>query len=425
MGAAVLSTYLACNVGANDVANSMGTSVGSGALTLRRALAIAAVMEVGGAVLLGSQVSHSLVTDVISPSVFVDRPQVWLLGMMTVLLATALWLNVANLLKLPVSSSHAVVGAIAGFGWSAAGLMTVHWSFVGLLSLTWVATPVVSAALAAVFYGLVQRWIMQQAEPMRQLAEWIPWLSVAVFGVFGAIALPGIAQMPGLAARLPVGLPPQDLGLGLGGLASLWFTLRVWRSLCHDQSQPQFPRDSAPATAPTPGQTPLESGFCQFKVVSACFVAFAHGSNDVGNAIAPLGAIAYGLSTGRVPLDGFDLPLWVLWVGAGGIVLGLTLWGGRVITTVGSTITVLQPSGGFCAELATAVTVLLASRAGLAVSTSHALIGAVVGVGLIHRDPIQRQTVGAIALAWGVTIPVTALFSAGLFAIARAVFAVP
>jgi inorganic phosphate transporter, PiT family len=399
-----LALYVACNLGANDVANSMGTSVGSKAVTLRQAIVIAGVLEFTGAVLFGRQVSSTLAISIANPDLFITQPQTLLLGMIAVLMSCGLWLQIATTKNLPVASSHAVVGAIAGFSWVAAGTQAVKWSALGSISLAWVVTPVVSGTVAAGFYLLIKRSILEPAQPLIQLKQWIPWLSLILVGVFGIIVLPTVVET--LPAEFLPTVPRHDFSLGLGGIAALSITLIGWRRLAAEPSVV-----GAVAT-----QTVVERQLARFQLLSACCVAFAHGSNDVGNAIAPLATILYIQRTGTVPLTSLEIPLWVLVLGGVGIVTGLAIWGKQVIATIGEGIIKLEPSSGFAAELATAATVLLASSQGLPVSTSHALVGAVVGVGAVKNwRSLSLDTLKSIALAWVVTIPISTLLSAGIF----------
>ncbi|KAM3093911.1 inorganic phosphate transporter [Phormidesmis sp. 146-35] len=398
-----LAFYLAWNLGANDVANSMGTSVGSKAVTLRQAIVIAGILEFTGAVLFGQEVSAKLATGVVNLESFASMPQIFLLGMIAVLIAAGIWLNVATVFGFPVSSSHATVGAIAGFACVAINPQAVNWSSLGIISLTWVVTPVVSGAIAASFYRVIKRWILDQPDPIAQLQEWIPWLSAVLIGVFGVIVLPTLSEpiQKVLSDRLHLLIPAHDIPLVMGGMGAIALTFTSWRQLEKKEPLP-------------------EAFLARFQVVSACFVAFAHGSNDVGNAIAPLAAIVSISQTGTVPLQDFRVPLWILVLGGMGIVAGLAVLGKKVIATIGEGIISLQPSGGFCAELATATTILVASRFGLPVSTSHALVGGVVGVGLVQGlKSIQGKTLRSIALTWLVTIPISAGLSAVIFVIAR------
>jgi len=412
---ALLSFYVAWNLGANDVANAMGTSVGSKAVTLRQALIIAGVLEFTGAVLFGHAVSETLATQIVDPALFAADPQVLLTGMVSVLLACGIWLQIATARGWPVSSSHAVVGAIAGFSWVAVGIGAIAWSSIGTISFAWVVTPVVSGTIAALFYTLVKRLILDHSDPLRQLNEWIPWLSSALLGVFGVIVLPALSQplYTFLNQRFGLAIPAHDIPLAIGAIAVVGLTIISWQQLENER------REAIKSVVSTPLLL-VEKQLAKFQLLSACFVAFAHGSNDVGNAIAPLAAINNINRTGTVPLNGLTIPIWILLLGGVGIVAGLAIWGKKVIATIGENIIPLQPSSGFCAELATATTILLASRLGLPVSTSHALVGGVVGIGLVQNfKSIQLKTLQGIAGAWLVTIPISAALGAIIFAIAR------
>jgi inorganic phosphate transporter, PiT family len=415
---ALLAFYLAFNLGANDVANSMGTSVGSKAVTLRQALIIAGVLEFTGAVLFGSAVSETLATDIVNPVLFAATPKVLLLGMVSVLIACGSWMQIATHFGLPVSSSHAVVGAIAGFSWVAAGIHAVDWSSIGIITLAWIATPMISGAIASLFYSILKHYILDKPDPLFRLREWIPWLSAALLSVVGVIVLPTVSKpiQVFLLNHWGIALPAHDIPLGLGAIASVTLTLVSWQQLESIQKKPRSPITNYQL----PITNPIERQLGRFQVLSACCVAFAHGSNDVGNAIAPLAAIAYILRTGSVPLADLNVPLWILVLGGLGIVSGLAIWGKNVITTVGENIISLKPSGGFCAELATATTVLLASRFGLPVSTSHALVGGVVGIGLVQNfRSIRFSTLRSIGSGWLTTIPITAGLAAGIFSVAN------
>ncbi len=315
--AGILAFYLAWNLGANDVANSMATSVGSKAITLGQALTIAALLEFSGALIFGQTVSQKLATGVIDVSQFAAMPDKFVMGMLAVLLSAGLWMNLATFFGLPVSSSHAVVGSIAGFGAISLGLTAVNWASLGVISIAWLLTPVVSGMIAALLYFISSKF---------------------------------------------------------------------------------------PETIP----------FAKLQIVSACGVAFAHGSNDVGNAIAPFAAILQVIKTGVIPIESLPIPLWVLAIGGLGIVGGLAVWGKNMILKVGEQLVAIEPRGGFCAELATAIAVLAATFGGLPVSTSHALVGAVVGIGLVQGD-VQWGKLTPIVLTWVCTIPVAVVLSAAIY----------
>ncbi|HYX18823.1 MAG TPA: anion permease, partial [Nostoc sp.] len=414
---ALLAFYVAWNLGANDVANAMGTSVGSKAVSLKQALIIAGVLEFTGAVLFGHEVTETLATKIANPALFAATPQIFVVGMVTVLISCGVWLQIATSRGLPVSSSHAVVGAIAGFSWVALGVGAIDWSSIGLISIGWVLTPLISGAIAALFYSLIKHWILDQPNQVVQLQEWIPWLSTALLGVFGVIVLPSLTQplTNFVIEQIGFTIPAYDIPLLIGAVAAVGLTIISWRQLENRKDKEEL--------LPTPHSllpNPVESLFARFQLLSACFVAFAHGSNDVGNAIAPLAAIIYINRTGSIPTDGITIPIWILILGGAGIVGGLAVWGKKVIATIGENIIALQPSSGFCAELATATTILIASRLGLPVSTSHALVGGVVGIGLVQNiKSIKFQTLKGIAGAWLITIPVSAALSAAIFSIAR------
>ncbi len=410
---ALLAFYVAWNLGANDVANAMGTSVGSKAVTLKQALIIAGVLEFTGAVLFGHEVTETLATKIANPALFAATPQIFVTGMVTVLISCGVWLQIATSRGLPVSSSHAVVGAIAGFSWVALGVGAIDWSSIGLISIGWVLTPLISGAIAALFYSQIKHWILDQPNQVVQLQEWIPWLSTALLGVFGVIVLPSLTEPLTNFVIEQVGftIPSHDIPLLMGAIAAVGLTIISWRQLGDKRDKGEILPN------------PVERLFGRFQLLSACFVAFAHGSNDVGNAIAPLAAIVYINRTGSVPTDGITIPLWILILGGAGIVGGLAVWGKKVIATIGENIIALQPSSGFCAELATATTILIASRLGLPVSTSHALVGGVVGIGLVQNiKSIKFQTLKGIAAAWLITIPVSAALSAAIFSIAKILF---
>jgi inorganic phosphate transporter, PiT family len=394
--AIVCAFYLAWNLGANDVANSMGTSVGSKALSLSQAIGIAAIFELAGALLFSHAVSANLVTGVIDLDRFADRPQLFVIAMLAVLLSAGVWMNLATWLGLPVSSSHATIGALTGVGIVAIDWQAIHWDKLGLISLSWVLTPLLSGLVATLVYRALRSAFLVES-PTHRIQEWIPWLTVGLVLVFGAIVLPSVTDR--LQLRLiHHHLSDRALMLGMGGL--MVTGLNLW--LLH---QPLASRS-------------IEQILAQFQIISACFVAFAHGSNDVGNAIAPLAAIVQIEAKGALPIAGLALPFWVLAIGGLGIVAGLAVWGRKVMATIGEGIIPLQPSGGFSAEIATAITILLASRFGLSLSTSHALVGAVVGVGLAQPGlKIQTGVLKSIALSWLATMPLAAIVAAIAFKI--------
>lgn len=405
--AAFLAFYVAWNLGANDVANSMGTSVGSKAITLTQAIIIAGILEFTGAVIFGQPVAATLATKVVNPQLFSANPSVLLLGMIAVLISSGVWLQVATAFGLPISSSHCIIGAIAGMSFVQGGINAVDWQNLGFISLAWLITPLFSGLIATIFYSLIYRFILTQKDAIFKLKEWIPWLATLLFSILGIIVFPIILNTS-FFNSFP--LPKHDVSLIIGGIAIFCLTINGWNLL--ESASKQLSDNFS--------LNPPEKVLARFQVISACFVAFAHGSNDVGNAIAPLASIVYILQTNNIPNESLTIPLWILILGGVGIVGGLAIQGKNVIATVGEKIINLQPSRGFSAEIATATTILIASRFGLPVSTSHALIGSVVGIGLIQdRQNLGFDTLKSVVLAWVITLPITAIIGAISFSILR------
>ncbi|MGB0562459.1 MAG: inorganic phosphate transporter [Spirulinaceae cyanobacterium] len=402
--AAILAFNVAWSMGANDVANAMGTAIGSRVLTLGQALAIAGILEFAGAVLLSQRVVRRLATSVTNTEQFAAEPEVLLLGMVAVLLASGLWIQLATRWGLPVSSTHAIVGAIAGFNLVAAGATSLNWLALGQLALAWVLTPVLGCILAGAVYGALRSGILQQANPLRYWQESCPWLAVLVIGVFGAGVAPQFREFSG---DLSIALPPPTLML-LVGFGAIGILTKL----------------GLKPTPPEVTRQPIEARFGRFQVVSSSFVAFAHGANDVGNAIAPFAVVVAIVQSGAVPTAELPVPLWLLLAGGVAIILGLAIQGQNVITTIGSEITPLQPSSGFCAELATAATVLLAASLGFPVSTSHALVGSLWGIRWVNRDADNAdaaetksgaQVLGKIVSAWALTVPIALVLGAASY----------
>ncbi|MBE9086681.1 anion permease, partial [Tolypothrix sp. LEGE 11397] len=237
---ALLAFYVAFNLGANDVANAMGTSVGSKAVTLKQALIIAGVLEFAGAVLFGHEVTETLATKVANPALFAATPQILVMGMVTVLLASGVWLQIATSRGLPVSSSHAVVGAIAGFSWVALGVGAIDWSSIGSITVGWILTPIISGAIAALFYSQIKRWILDQPNQLVQLNEWLPWLSALLIGTFGVIVLPSLTQPLSnfLINQIGLNLPAYDIPIFTGAVAAVGLTFYSWNQLGHKSPVP-------------------------------------------------------------------------------------------------------------------------------------------------------------------------------------------
>ncbi len=405
--------YMAWNIGANDVANAMGTSVGSGAVTLRQAVLIAAVFEFSGAFIFGSHVTETVRKGMLDPMAFstggpfgTHGPALLALGMTAALLAAAIWLQLSTKLGLPVSTTHSIVGAVIGFGVLAVGIHGVRWGQITAIVASWFISPLMGGVLAfAIFLG-IRTFILRNPDPVTATARVAPWLVMAVATI---LALTFTEQVLHNLVHNP---SPYGVGAGalaFGGVGAV-ITRRVIVS-----------RSVGPDADPYPY---VERVFGGLQVVTAAFVAFAHGANDVANAVGPLAAVVGIAKTNFTDVpNGVPLARWILAIGGVGIVVGLAMWGYKVIATVGRHITEITPSRGFSAEFATACTVLLASRLGLPVSTTHILVGAVVGVGVAHGlGALNLKTISRIAGSWIATLPAAAVICALIFVGLKAIF---
>jgi PiT family inorganic phosphate transporter len=458
----VTGLFAAWNIGANDVANAMGTSVGSGALTLKQAVIIAAVFEFSGAVIVGSNVAETVRKKMFDPEKLTDfyggdAPTVLACGMIASLLAAGTWLMIATWKHWPVSTTHSIVGAIVGFGCTALGVEHVDWSKVGLITAGWVVSPLLSGAIAYAVFTVMLKSIFFKRDPVRAARHQAPYIVFLVMVVLcGVTAFKGLKPLwkkYDLDAFEPKALL-MTLGvacsLGLAGFfVTKWLLKRnvpvesdsrnemlhadVSRSLgkammhlkrvrantdgqLNDESMQVLSRleamhksavDQTNYGSDSDELKQVEKIFVYLQILTACFVAFAHGSNDVANAIGPFSAGWQAIHTGTVSLKA-GVPLWALAAGGAGIVTGLATWGWRVIKTVGEQITELTPSRGFCAEFAAAITILLASVLpfGLPVSTTHTLVGAVLGVGFARGiGALNMKTMRNIFASWAITIP--------------------
>ncbi|HEX6135837.1 MAG TPA: anion permease [Longimicrobiales bacterium] len=402
--------YMAWGIGANDVANAMGTSVGSGALTLLGAIILAGVLEFGGAVLIGSSVTETISKGIVDTALFdtsgrwgEQGPTMLALGMLCALIAAAGWLHVATHIGLPVSTTHSIVGAVVGIGLVSFGLSGIDWGTMGQIVASWVVSPLLGGLLAFISFWAIRRYILGSTDPVRATVRTAPYI---VGGVAAVMVLSFIYKV--LKNRMDV--PPIVLALGVAlsaGLLAGVLTAAFTRSL-----------------APAPGMKSfdfVERVFALLQIGTACFVAFAHGANDVANAVGPVAAVVslYRAGFEAVPAE-VTVPLWVLVLGGGGIVLGLATLGYRVIATIGKQITEITPTRGFSAEFGAATTVLLASSMGLPVSTTHTLVGAVIGVGFARGiGALNLRIIRNIVNSWLATVPVAAGGAALLFFIAR------
>jgi len=396
--AALFGLYMAWGIGANDVANAMATSVGARAVTVPQAIMIAAVFEFLGAFLAGGEVTSTIRKGIIDAGMLSGDPNVLVLGMLASLLAAAVWLTIASRAGWPVSTTHSIVGAIVGFATITIGVESVHWDKVGAIAASWVVSPFLAGTLAFVLVMSVQRLIFSHDDPEKYARRYVPMYVFMTAMMIGLVTF-----MKGLKH---VGL---DISLDTAVLYSLIFATFVMAASKFALSRLSF--DSASSNVDGFHFARVERIFAVLMVVTACSMAFAHGSNDVANAIGPVAAVISIVTSGEV-LQQSVVPVWVLLLGSVGIVVGLATFGYRVIATVGTQITELTPSRGFAAELAAASTVVVASATGLPISTTHTLVGAVLGVGLARGiGALNMSVIRGIFLSWLVTLPVGAFLS--------------
>lgn len=400
--------YVAWNIGANDVANAVGTSVGSGALTLKKALIMAALFEFSGAFFLGSYVSDTLESGIINPAYFSAQPFDYVYGMLGALLATGVVLQLASFFGLPVSTTHAIVGAVIGFGIVRGGVGAIYWGELGSIAASWVLSPLLGGSIAYLLFTLMRWQIFYRPDPLGASKRLVPWLVALVFFVLTFIILfNGLSQFRfHLSFFVVLG---WSLLTGAVGLGVTWLLLR------------RIPGASETGDS-TADYRIVEKIFGYLQIISAACMAFAHGANDVANAIGPLSAIITILQGSLASISEVVSPA-MLALGGVGIIVGLATWGWRVIETVGKKITELTPSRGFAAEFGAATTIVLASKLGLPISTTHTLVGAVLGVGFARGiRAINLHTLRDIVVSWMVTIPIGALFSILFFYILRFFF---
>ena len=379
--AGVLALYMAWAIGANDVANAMGTSVGSGALTIRSAILVAALFEFSGAFFVGGHVTDTVRKGMLDMAVVEAHQDLLVYGMLGALAAAATLLLGATRMGLPVSTTHAIVGAIVGFGAVALGVDAVEWGKVAQIVASWVTSPLIGGVLAFGIFNLIRHLILDRDDPMAEAKRTGPYFFFAVTFIIGLVTLfKGLKNL-----KLDLDLPEALLaatGVGLVGALVGHFFLKRVRAPADKNGEARY--------------RGVERVFTVLQIMTACAVAFAHGSNDVANAIGPLAAVITSVEGEAVAGKSAVAP-WMLIVGGLGIVVGLATWGYRVMETVGRKITELTPSRGFAAELAAAITIVLASRLGIPVSTTHILVGSVLGVGLARGiGALDLRVVGRI-----------------------------
>ncbi len=388
--------YMACNIGANDVANAMGTSVGAKSLTFRQAVLVAAIAEFAGAVLVGGHVSDTVRKGMVDPNLFADVPMHLVYGMISSLIAASIWLHIASSLGWPVSTTHSIVGAVVGFGFIAGGADAVNWGKVGFIAMSWVVSPVLGGLMAYGIFRFITIYIFDKRNPVAQSKKLVPFL---VFVVFVILAISMVYK--GLK-NLKLNLDFQDallISLIVGAISFVIakILVRKVKAVSPDDISQQF--------------ISTEHIFKFLQVITAFYVAFAHGANDVANAVGPLAAVVSILNSGSVEMK-VQMPLWILAMGGTCIVIGLLIWGMRVMETVGKKITEITPSRGFSAEFAAATVVLACSKMGLPISTTHTLVGSVIGVGLARGlASLNLNIIQKIVVSWFATIPFTAVLA--------------
>jgi len=388
--AALFGIFMAWGIGANDVANAMATSVGSKALTIKQAILAAAVFEFLGAVLAGGAVTATIRTGIVDADLLADTPELLVYGMLASLLAAGTWLLIASRNGWPVSTTHSIVGAIVGFAAVGIGVDAVHWNQVGSILLSWVISPLTAGFIAFLIYESVQRLILRQEDPLAKAKRFVPfYIFLAAFTTTLVTLLKGLSHV-GMEISVA---DSYFLAVAIAASIAVVGAIAIRRI----KPDPKLEKKQHFYT--------VERVFGVLMIVTACSMAFAHGSNDVANAIGPLAAVISVAQSGLVGSKS-AVPVWVLVLGGSGIVIGLATLGRHVIATVGEKITQLTPSRGFAAELAAASTIVIASGTGMPISTTHTLVGAVLGVGLARGiDAIDLSVVGRIMVSWVVTIP--------------------
>ena len=395
---------MAWGIGANDVANAMAPSVGSKAITIKQAILIAAVFEFAGAVLAGGGVTSTIRRGIVDASLLSGQPELLIYGMLAALLAAGVWLLIASRFGWPVSTTHTIIGAVVGFGAIGIGVHAVQWPQVGRIALSWVVSPILAGSVAYALFVSVQRLVLNRTNPLAQARRWVP-MYIFLTGYFMTLVtvFKGITH---IGIELST-LEANAIALGVGVVIAAVGTVFIRRI----PYQPDGKRED--------DFVMVERIFGVLMVITACAMAFAHGSNDVANAVGPVAAVISVARSGDVAQEAI-VPVWILVLGGAGIVLGLATYGHKVIATVGKNITALTPSRGFAAGLAAAATIVMASGTGLPISTTHTVVGAILGVGMARGiAAINLRVVGSIFMSWIITVPAGATLSVIFFVILR------
>ncbi|MFP5479157.1 MAG: inorganic phosphate transporter [Alphaproteobacteria bacterium] len=423
--AAAFGAYMALNIGANDVANNMGPAVGAKVLTMGGAILIAVVFETAGALIAGGDVVNTISGGIVAPEA-VAAPEVFVWAMMAALVSAALWLNLATWMGAPVSTTHSIVGGVMGAGIMAAGFGAVNWATMGQIAASWVISPIMGGVVAALFLAFIKAKVNDVPDKIGAARRWVPLLIGIMAGAFAAYL-----AMKGLKKLVDVSL---GSALMIGFVVGVATTLAM-RPVIRRQSEGMENRKKS-----------LKKLFAVPLILSAALLSFAHGANDVANAVGPLAAIVHAVQDQGTAAQ-VSIPLWVMMIGAFGISFGLMLFGPKLIRMVGQEITKLNPIRAYCVALSAAITVIIASWLGLPVSSTHIAVGGVFGVGFYReweaerkaralnlqkgepvlpeersrRKLVRRAHVLSIGAAWVITVPLTAILSALMFLVLRAI----
>ncbi len=408
--ALLFGLFMTWGIGANDVANAMGPAVGSGAITMTVALVIAGVFEMAGAVIAGGEVTSTVRSNIVSIDAFASAPGQLALGMLSALLSAGIWLLVASAYGWPISTTHSIVGSIIGFALVAAGASAVNWTKVAEIAASWVISPLLGGVIALLLQLSIRQLILKNTQPVAAARLWGPFYVFLVGFIVSLITLfKGLRHL-----NLDLSVTASfswALAIGIVTAVAGWGMIRQVRVNDTDSHDVNIAR--------------VERIFTPMMIFTACAMAFAHGSNDVANGVGPLAAVVAIVRSGGEVTASAGLPVWILALGGIGIVVGLWTYGRRVMQTIGKNITPLTPNRGFCVTLAASATVVLASRTGLPVSTTHIAVGSVVGVGLARAvDEVNLRLFLGIVVSWLLTLPLAGGLAALIYLVLRSIFTV-
>ena len=406
--AVIFGLYMTWGIGANDVANAMGTSVGSGAITVKQAIIIAAVFEFAGAFIAGGSVTKTIRKGIIDPSAITGSPELLVYGMLASLLAAAIWLMIASYRGWPVSTTHSIVGAIVGFAIAGIGMDAVQWGKIGQIVASWVVSPLLGGVIALVLMMSIRKLILNAKNPFAKAKTYGPFYVFLVGFVVSLVTL--FKGLKHLKLEFSMG-ESFIIAVVFGLIVAAIGRMMINRVKVDEMAEREFHYAS------------VEKAFVPMMIFTACAMAFAHGSNDVANGIGPLAAVVSIVQSGGEVGQKASLPIWILILGGAGIVVGLATMGWKVMQTIGTKITELTPTRGYCATLAAATTVVLASKTGLPVSTTHIAVGAVMGVGLARGlGALDLRVIGNIVISWVVTLPAGGILAAIFFYVFKGIF---